>query len=243
VKKNGHKSEVIFTEVHGGNVVPTGQKHLLLDSSGNEVQVKTKADVIHPTYGNITVKAPAGGKVQMLLQVTSEVAKKWGSSNPMYLASQAQREFYEDRHFNGGENEAELYNICKVEVQNLKEWLNNTNNFRLVLEYTLMNDTEIDYVADMYQTKNGESYMTPAKDFIDGIIALNPKAYVTESGLRVAVRVETGEFDKKGNKKTVTAFSFEVRSNADHCKSFLHKMEGGYIFPLIRKTVKSCVKI
>lgn len=241
VKLNGHKNEQIFVAHYGGQVIKTGQKHTLLDAKGNQVEVKTKTDVKHPIYGNVSIKAPTKWKVQMQLQVTEEVEKKWGSTNPLYLASKAQREFYEDRHFNTLKNTSALHKIACDKVKDFATWLNDPINFRAVLEYALTNDGEISYIADMCNT-GVNAYMTPAKDFIDEIINANPQAYVTPSGLRVAVKIFIGEFNKQGKKKTRTAFSFEVRSDKDKCNSLLYKMEGKVIFSLIRKTPK-CIKL
>jgi hypothetical protein len=225
-KKNGHKSEDVYATFFNGRVVK-GQG---------------KTDVVCGKYNECTVKAPQGGKVQMLLQVTDNVAQRWGNDHPMYLASAAQRAYYEDRHHNDGRNQHMLYAEAKQQVAKLVEWLNQSNNFREVLEYALFNDGEVKHMVDMYQTNNEIAYITKSSDFIDEIMRRNPVAVPTrKSKLRVAVSILNDKVDKQGNPKTRVAFSLEVRSNAKHCKSFLHKMEGGVVFPLVRKN-GACIK-
>jgi hypothetical protein len=222
----GHKSEELYAKFHGGEVIKgTG-----------------KTDVKDPIYGNCTVKAPKGGKVQLLLQTTDNVLTRWGTSHPMYLASKCQRDYYEDRHFNNEKNAEVLWQEANKNVALLTTWLSDTENFRQVLTYALSNDGEIDHVVDMYKTESTIAYITPVKEFIQSIIELNPIPKQTRSGLRISVNIETGTKDKYGNPKRKSAFSFEVRSDSKHCKGFLHKMEGSVIFPLIRKTTK-CIKI
>jgi len=225
VKKDGHKAEDAYAEFFNGEVVKgTG-----------------KTDVKCPKYKNCTVKAPAGGKVQMLLQTTDNVKNQWGSEHPMYLASAAQRAYYEDRHFNNEKNSATLYQTAKKNVAILTEWLSNKENFKQVLNYSLLNNGEVNNVIDMYRTNGECAYITSGEDFIQAIIDSDPVPKQTLSGLRVSVSVKVG-VDKNGNEKRKSAFSFEVRSNSNHCKSFLHKMEGGIIFPIVRKQ-SYCVKV
>ena len=226
VKKDGHKAEEEYALFFGGKVIKgTG-----------------KTDVICPKYGNTTVKAPNGGKVQMLLQTTDKVKSRWGDNHPMYLASLAQRNLYEDRHFNSGSRSSNLHNEAKEKVSLLTEWLSNKENLKEVLTYALLNDGEIDNIVDMYRTNFKCAYITKGSDFIQSIIDLDPIPKQTDSGLRISISVLTGKFDKKGNERRRVAFYFEVRSNPGHCKSFLYKMEGGVIFPIIRGKT-SCNKI
>jgi hypothetical protein len=226
IKLAGHKAEHLFALFNGGKVIKgTG-----------------KTDVKDPIYGNCTVKAPEGGKVQMLLQTTDGTMAKWGKDHPMYLASKCQRDYYEDRHFNGEKNAESLWQKASDNVSLLAKWMEDTTNFKQILTYSLSNDGEIDHVVDMYKTGPSIAYITQVDDFIQAIIDANPIPKQTKSGLRISVSIETGAIDKDGNPKRKSAFSFEVRSNAKHCKSLLYKMEGGTIFPLIRKTSK-CVKI
>lgn len=224
-KKNGHTSEHVYATFFNGRVV----------------KGHGKTDVVCGKYGSCTVKAPEGGKVQMLLQVTDNVACKWGENHPMYLASAAQRAYYEDRHYNNGLNQQILYAEAKQQVAKLAEWLNQPNNFRQVLEYALFNDKEVKYMVDMYRTNNELAYITSAHDFIDSIMQRNPIAQQTRSGLRVAVSILNDKLNKLGLPKRQRAFSFEVRSNVTHCRSFLYKMEGGVVFPLVRKNT-ACIK-
>jgi hypothetical protein len=120
--------------------------------------------------------------------------------------------------------------------------MEDTTNFKQILTYALSNDDEIDHVVDMYKTGPTTAYITPVKAFIQAIVDAKPVPKQTRSGLRISVSIETGATDKEGNPKRKSAFSFEVRSNSKHCKSFLYKMEGGTIFPLVRKTAK-CIKV
>lgn len=226
IKLFGHESEHMFASFNNGDVVKgTG-----------------KTDVKDPVYGNCTVKSPAGGKVQMLLQTTDKTMLKWGKNHPMYLASKSQQAYYEDRHYNNETNTDLLWKESEQNVGLLVEWMRNVENFKQVLIYALSNDGEIDHMVDMYKTGPDVAYITPINDFIQSIIDLNPVPKQTKSGLRVSVRVETGTTDKQGNPKRKSAFWFEVRSDPKKCKSFLYKMEGGTIFPLVRKSPK-CVKI
>lgn len=226
VKLSGHKSEHLFASFNGGEVIKgTG-----------------KTDVKDPIYGNCTVKAPEGGKVQMLLQTTDGTLTKWGKDHPMYLASKCQRDYYEDRHFNNEKNAEALWEKASENVALLAKWMGDTNNFKQILTYALSNDGEIAHVVDMYKTGPTTAYITPVEAFIQAIIDAKPVPKQTRSGLRISVSIETGATDKEGNPKRKSAFSFEVRSNSKHCKSFLYKMEGKVIFPLIRKTPK-CVKV
>lgn len=232
VKQSGHAKEHIFAGYHGGKVIPTGQDR--------------KTDVEDPIYGNCSVKAPAGGKVQMLLQVTENVGVYWGTTHPMYLASQAQRAYYEDRHFNQEQNTTQLYEDACANVAILTKWLLNKNNFKQVLEYALLgnqnNRPEIANIVDMYKTNGDCAYITPGEKFIQSILDANPVPKQTKSGLRISVSIETGNKDKDGNPIRRSAFSFEVRSNATHCRGFLHKMEGGVVFPIVRKSAY-CIKV
>jgi hypothetical protein len=226
VKLSGHKSEHLFALFNGGEVIKgTG-----------------KTDVKDPVYGNCTVKAPEGGKVQMLLQTTDGTLTKWGKDHPMYLASKCQRDYYEDRHFNNEQNAEELWKKASDNVATLAKWMENLANFKEILIYALSNDGEIDHVVDMYKTGPSTAYITQVNDFIQTIIDAKPIPKQTRSGLRISVSIETGATDKEGNPKRKSAFSFEVRSNSKHCKSFLYKMEGKVIFSLVRKTPK-CVKV
>ena len=226
IKLAGHKAEHLFALFNGGKVI----------------KGPGKTDVKDPIYGNCTVKAPEGGKVQMLLQTTDGTMAKWGKDHPMYLASKCQRDYYEDRHFNGEKNAEPLWQKASDNVSLLAKWMEDTTNFKQILTYALSNDGEIDHVVDMYNTGPSIAYITQVDDFIQTIIDAKPIPKQTRSGLRISVSIETGAIDKAGNPKRKSAFSFEVRSNAKHCKSLLYKMEGGTIFPLIRKTSK-CVKI
>lgn len=226
VKLFGHKAEHLFALFNDGEVVKgTG-----------------KTDVKDPIYGNCTVKAPKGGKVQMLLQTTDGTLTKWGKDHPMYLASKCQRDYYEDRHFDNEKNAEDLWKKASDNVALLAKWMEDTTNFRQVLTYALANDGEIAHVVDMYKTDPTIAYITPVEDFIQTIVNANPVPKQTRSGLRISVSIETGAKDKKGNPKRRSAFSFEVRSDAKHCRGFLYKMEGGVIFPLVRKTSK-CINV
>jgi hypothetical protein len=226
VKLDGHKAEDIYASFFGGKVI-----------KGNG-----KTDVKCPVYGNTTVKAPAGGKVQMLLQTTDNVKLRWGKNHPMYLASESQRRYYEDRHFNAEKNSTTLYEEAKKHVALLTKWMSDKENFRQVLNYALLNDGDIDNVVDMYGTNGEYAYISKGIDFIQEIINADPIPKQTPSGLRISVSILIGKFDKEGVEKRKSVFSFEVRSNSKHCKSFLHKMEGGTIFPLIRSK-KVCTKV
>jgi hypothetical protein len=222
VKTSGHAKENMLAEIIGGSVVPgTG-----------------KTDIKHPTYGNISLKAPEGGKVQMALKTTEKTEEKWGATHAITEAAKAQRDLYADKHLNNSRNEKTLGTQAIEKVKTAVNWINAEQNFKNVLYYALANDTEINYIADMYKTGNDTAYLTKIDDFINGILSLNPVAYVTPSGLRIAVRVDTGKTNKKGEMVTRTAFSFEVRSDAKHYHSLLYKMEGGVIFPLLRNTVE-----
>jgi hypothetical protein len=226
VKLSGHKSEHLFASFNNGKVIKgTG-----------------KTDVKDPIFGNCNVKAPEGGKVQMLLQTTDGTLTKWGKDHPMYLASRSQRDFYEDRHFNSEKNAEALWKNASENVLLLVKWMEDTANFKQILTYALSNDGEIDHVVDMYKTGSTIAYVTPVDDFIQAIIDAKPVPKQTRSGLRISVSIETGATDKEGNPKRKSAFSFEVRSDATHCKNLLYKMEGGVIFPLVRKTSK-CIKV
>ena len=218
-------------------------EHLFASFNNGEVRKGTgKTDVKDPIYGNCTVKSPKGGKVQMLLQTTNKTEDKWGSQHPIHLASKFQRDYYEDRHFNNENNASDLYKKAVEHVARLSTWMENLDNFKQVLTYALANDGEIDCVVDMYRTNLGEAYITPIDDFIQTIIDAAPIPKQTRSGLRISVSINTGNNDKYGNPKRRNAFSFEVRSDAKHCKSLLYKMEGGVIFPLVRKQ-NQCKKI
>ena len=226
VKLDGHKAEDIYASFFGGKVIKgTG-----------------KTDVKCPIYRNTTVKAPAGGKVQMLLQITDNVKLRWGEDHPMYLASVSQRKYYEDRHFNAGKNSKTLHEEATQNVALLTKWMLDKENFRQILNYALLNDGEIDNVVDMYRTNGKCAYISKGVDFIQEIINADPIPKQTSSGLRISVSILTGKFDKNGVEKRKSVFSFEVRSNSNHCKNFLHKMEGGTIFPLIRSK-KVCTKV
>ena len=182
----------------------------------------------------------------MLLQVTENVGAYWGLTHPMYLASQAQRQYYEDRHLNNEKKSESLYKNACANVALLTEWLKDVGNFKKVLEYALLGSQngkpEIAHIVDMYQTNGEFAYITSGEKFIQAIIDANPVAKQTASGLRISVSVETGKLDKNHIPIRRSAFSFEVRSDAKHCRGFLHKMEGGIIFPLIRKTT-GCIMI
>jgi hypothetical protein len=226
IKLAGHKAEHLFASFNGGEVIKgTG-----------------KTDVKDPIHGNCTVKAPKGGKVQMLLQTTDGTMTRWGKDHPMYLASKSQRDFYEDRHFNNEKNAEALWKTALDNVALLAKWIEDPTNFKQILTYALSNDGEIDHVVDMYKTGSTIAYVTPVDDFIQAIIDAKPVPKQTRSGLRISVSIETGNVDREGNPKRRSAFSFEVRSNATHCRGFLYKMEGSIIFPLVRKTSR-CVKI
>ena len=232
VKTAGHDSENVFAGYNNGNVISTGQGR--------------KTDVEDPTYGNCSIKAPAGGKIQMLLQVTENVGNYWGLTHPMYLASQAQRQYYEDRHFNQGINSESLFKNACANVALLTEWLKDVNNFRKVLEYALLGEQngvpEIAHIVDMYRTNGRCAYITPGKDFIQSIISADPIPAQTKSGLRISVSVETDKKDKSGNTLRRVAIRFEVRSDAKHCRGFLHGMEAKVIFPIVRNNPK-CIKV
>lgn len=226
IKLAGHKAEHLFASFNNGKVIKgTG-----------------KTDVKDPIYGNCTVKAPEGGKVQMLLQTTDGTMTRWGKNHPMYLASKCQRDYYEDRHFNNEKNAEAFWKKAFENVALLAKWMEDSNNFKQILTYALSNDGEIAHVVDMYKTGPTTAYITPVEAFIQAIIDAKPVPKQTRSGLRISVSIETGATDKEGNPKRKSAFSFEVRSNATHCKSFLYKMEGSTIFPLVRKTSK-CIKV
>jgi hypothetical protein len=218
-------------------------EHLFASFNNGEVRKGTgKTDVKDSIYGNCSVKAPAGGKIQMLLQVTENVGNYWGLTHPMYLASQAQRQYYEDRHFNNENNASDLYKKAVEHVARLSTWMENLDNFKQVLTYALANDGEIDCLVDMYRTNLGEAYITPIDDFIQTIIDAAPIPKQTRSGLRISVSINTGNNDKYGNPKRRNAFSFEVRSDAKHCKGLLYKMEAKVIFPIVRNNPK-CIKV
>jgi len=226
IKLAGHKAERLFASFNDGKVIKgTG-----------------KTDVKHPIFGNCNLKAPEGGKVQMLCQTTDKTMLRWGENHPMYLASKSQRDYYEDRHFNNEKNAEALWQTASDNVALLAKWMEDTTNFKQILTYALSNDGEIDHMVDMYKTGPTTAYITPVEAFIQTIIDAKPVPKQTRSGLRISVSIETGTTDKFGNPKRKSAFSFEVRSNATHCRGFLYKMEGSVIFPLVRKTSR-CIKL
>lgn len=224
IKKDGHNAEQIFADRFGGSVV-----------RGRE-----KTDTITELFGRSTCKA--GGKIQMLLQITDNVGEYWGYDHPLYLASRAQREYYEDRHFNNEQNSKSLYINAKQQVAGLVKWLNDKENFRRMLAYSLFKNVEIDTFVDMYRTNGKIAYITPRDRFIEIILNSNPIAEQTESGLRVSIGIDTASKDKFGNFIRRKAFMLEVRSDIKHCKSLLYRMEAKHVFPLIRKD-ESCIKV
>ena len=215
-KLSGHKTEDIFAEAIGGNVV------------GGTV----KADVVAPHYGNISVKK--GKKLQLALYTSERIAKDLGSQHPYTQFAKATYNYYHDRHTNSSKNSKSLNLIAEQKAKDLASWLNRNNNFISLLDYVLTNNGEVDYVADLWETNNKFYYLTKRKDILNIIKSAKPIAQVTASGLRVSVGIDTSQ----GFRKT---FSIEVRSDIKHYKSMLFKAESKWFLNHIRQSTQ-CIK-
>jgi len=218
-KLNGHKKERIFAE----------------SFSGEDIKGTKKPDVLTPKYGYVSVKGAA--KLQLAMYVTDRLISDLGKDHPYTKSAIAQREYYEDRHYNNGKNQDRLHAQAYKMNEELTLWLNKDNNFVKLLDYVMTNNGEVDYLADMWGTRNSYVYMTSMNDVLEAVKNSNPIAKVTPAGLRVSVSIELPSGDRR------TAFSLEVRSDIKKCKSILFKAESKWFLAELIRNDKGCTKL